>query len=106
MKEAVIWVVAPCSLVEIYGRFRGAYCLIVLMMKVEAATSETSVNAYRTTRCKNPFNSFLKVCEQIVHLLTILYQVEKCWVQGNIAEFKSILTIFYRLLLLKSNATG
>jgi hypothetical protein len=27
MKIAVFWVVAPCSLVEIYQRFRGPCCL-------------------------------------------------------------------------------
>jgi hypothetical protein len=27
MKMAVYWVVAPCSLVEVYQRFRGLYCL-------------------------------------------------------------------------------
>jgi hypothetical protein len=27
MKMAVLWVVAPCSLVEVYRRFRGVYCL-------------------------------------------------------------------------------
>jgi hypothetical protein len=27
MKTAVFWVVAPCSLVEVYRRFRGACCL-------------------------------------------------------------------------------
>jgi hypothetical protein len=27
MKSAVFWVVAPCSLVEVYRRFRGACCL-------------------------------------------------------------------------------
>jgi hypothetical protein len=27
MKMTVFWDVAPCSLVEIYRRFRGAYCL-------------------------------------------------------------------------------
>jgi hypothetical protein len=27
MKMAVFWVVALCSLVEVYSRFRGAYCL-------------------------------------------------------------------------------
>jgi hypothetical protein len=27
MKMAVFWVVAPCSLVEVYQRFRGACCL-------------------------------------------------------------------------------
>jgi hypothetical protein len=26
MKMAVFWVVAPCSLVEVYRRFRDAYC--------------------------------------------------------------------------------
>jgi hypothetical protein len=27
MKLAIFWVVAPCSLVEVYRRLRGAYCL-------------------------------------------------------------------------------
>jgi hypothetical protein len=27
MKMAVFWVVAPCSLVEVYQRFRGPRCL-------------------------------------------------------------------------------
>jgi hypothetical protein len=27
MKMAVFWVVAPCSLVEIYSRFEGTWCL-------------------------------------------------------------------------------
>jgi hypothetical protein len=27
MKMAVFWVVATCSLVEVYRRFRGAFCL-------------------------------------------------------------------------------
>jgi hypothetical protein len=27
LKMAVFWDVAPCSLVEVYRRFRGAYCL-------------------------------------------------------------------------------
>jgi hypothetical protein len=27
MKMAVFWVAAPCSLVEVYRRFKGAYCL-------------------------------------------------------------------------------
>jgi hypothetical protein len=27
MKMAVFWVVAPCSLVEVYKRFRGPCCL-------------------------------------------------------------------------------
>jgi hypothetical protein len=27
MKFRVFWDVAPCSLIEVCGRFRGAYCL-------------------------------------------------------------------------------
>jgi hypothetical protein len=27
MKMAVFWVVVPCSLVELYRRFRGTFCL-------------------------------------------------------------------------------
>jgi hypothetical protein len=47
LKMAVFWVIAPCSLIEIYRRFKGACYLhhqaIVLMME-EASSSETSVN--------------------------------------------------------------
>jgi hypothetical protein len=41
MKKAVFWVVAQCSLVEVYRRFT----LIALMMEA-ANTSEMSVNSY------------------------------------------------------------
>jgi hypothetical protein len=52
MNMAVFWVVAPCSLVDIYRRFRGT-C-------VEAASiSKTSVNFNQTTRRKNPKDSHL-----------------------------------------------
>jgi hypothetical protein len=62
-KMAVFWFVAPCSLVEVYRRFRGAYCLhhecsIALMMEA-ASTSEMSVNFYQTTRCNKPEESHL-----------------------------------------------
>jgi hypothetical protein len=58
-KMAVIWVVAPCSLVEVYQRFRGPCCLHhqgALMMQA-AKTSETLVNFYQTSRCYNPEDS-------------------------------------------------
>jgi hypothetical protein len=44
---AVFWVVAPCSLVEVYRRFRGACCLHHQSNK---CTSETSVNFYQNTQ--------------------------------------------------------
>jgi hypothetical protein len=53
MEMAVFWVVAPCSLVQVYRRFRG-----VLMMEA-ASTSKTSVNFYQTTRRNNPEDSNL-----------------------------------------------
>jgi hypothetical protein len=40
---AVFWVVAPCSLVEVYHHHQGDECLIALMMEA-ARTSETLVN--------------------------------------------------------------
>jgi hypothetical protein len=56
---AVFWIVAPCSLVEVYRRFRGPCCLhhqVALMMEA-ASTSEMSVNFYQTTRRCNPEDS-------------------------------------------------
>jgi hypothetical protein len=60
---AVFWVVAPCSLVEVYQRFRGPYCLHnqgddELLMEAEM-TSETLVNFNQTTRRYNPEDSHL-----------------------------------------------
>jgi hypothetical protein len=49
MKMAVFWVVAPCSLVEVYRRFRGSCCLhhqgdeiIALMMEAASNNPEDS----------------------------------------------------------------
>jgi hypothetical protein len=61
---AVFWVVAPCSLVEVYQRFREPCCLHhqdneALMMEA-ARTSETSVNFYQTTWRYNPEDSHLR----------------------------------------------
>jgi hypothetical protein len=51
MKMAVFGVVAPCSLVEVYRRFRDACCL--------QRQGETPVNFYQTTRHNNPEDSHL-----------------------------------------------
>jgi hypothetical protein len=53
---AVFWVVAPCSLVEVYRLFRSA---IALMMEA-ASTSETLANFYQTTWRNNPEDSHLQ----------------------------------------------
>jgi hypothetical protein len=56
---AVFWFVAPCSLVEVYRRFRGVYCFHHQGLMMEAAkTSETSEN-YQTTRRSNLEGSHL-----------------------------------------------
>jgi hypothetical protein len=44
-KTTVFWVVAPCSLVELYQCFRGPCCFLVQL--------------YQTTRCYNPEDSHL-----------------------------------------------
>jgi hypothetical protein len=97
MKIAVFWVVAPCSLVEIYPlvrpvslhwmtdpyittRFLSPGLLIALMMEA-ARTSEMLVNFYQTTRCYNPEDSNLeysvmkysiKECHYNVQYYTVL----------------------------------
>jgi hypothetical protein len=48
-----LWGVAPSSLVEIGGRFRG---IIVLMMEA-VSIFETSVSFYRVMRCSVPEHS-------------------------------------------------
>jgi hypothetical protein len=56
MKMTVFWKVAPCSLVDVYRRFRCAYSLLVKGV----STSETSVNFYQTTRGNIPEDSHLQ----------------------------------------------
>jgi hypothetical protein len=51
MKMVVVCFVVPCSLVEVYGRFRDVCCL--LHQDDESSTSETPVNFYQTTRYNN-----------------------------------------------------
>jgi hypothetical protein len=72
MKITVFLVAAPCILVEVYRRFRDAYCLHHQgdeYMIEAASTSETSVNFYQTTRRNNPEYSRLVVnlffCEMV-----------------------------------------
>jgi hypothetical protein len=59
MKMAVFWDVAPCSLVEVYRRFRGPCSIIRALMMEAATTSETLENFYQTTHRYNPEDSHL-----------------------------------------------
>jgi hypothetical protein len=83
-EDAVFWLVAPCSLVEVYQRFRGPCCLhhqgdrpsakylsdfcgmcsnlalIIVLMMEAARTSETLVNFYQTTLRYNPEDSHIR----------------------------------------------
>jgi hypothetical protein len=67
---AVFWVVALCSLVEVYQRFIAPCCLhqqgdesFIALMKEAARTYETLVNFYQTTRRYNPEDSGLGTCQ-------------------------------------------
>jgi hypothetical protein len=55
MKMTVFWDIAACSLVEIDRRFRGDFCLGLMMDAV--STSEKSVNFYETARRNIPEDS-------------------------------------------------
>jgi hypothetical protein len=59
-KMTVFWVVAPCSLVDVYQRFRGDETFIVLMMEA-TRISETLVNFYRTTTQRTAIFIFLLI---------------------------------------------
>jgi hypothetical protein len=50
LKIAVFWVVAPCSLVEVYQRFRGPCCL----QRQGATTQKTAIFILTAVRTSNP----------------------------------------------------
>jgi hypothetical protein len=73
-KMTVFWVVAPCSLVEVYRRFRGPCCLH------HQGDDSSLVNFYQTTRRYNSEDS---------HLITI-------YVRIGPKQYKTVF-IYYRL---------
>jgi hypothetical protein len=86
LKMTDFWVVAPCSLVEVYRRFTGACCLRYQGPDDEGSTYETSVNFYQTTRRNNPEDSHLhtgrreNLKSQKTILFTVLsYTQDYCW---------------------------
>jgi hypothetical protein len=81
MKMAVLWVVAPHCLVEVYWHFRGACCLHHQGDVEAASTSEMSVNFYQTTWCNNPEDSHLQLCLFLISFpLFLLTFITSCFV--------------------------
>jgi hypothetical protein len=67
------WVVAPCSLVEVYRQFIGVYCFHrqddnPLMEAVR--TSDTSINLYQITQFNNPTDTHLLLTAVRISKLT------------------------------------
>jgi hypothetical protein len=62
---ASVEMTAPCSLVEVYRRFRGAYCVHWVMTPImeTVSTSETFVNFCQASRRNIP---------EDIHLIIIL----------------------------------
>jgi hypothetical protein len=68
MKMTALWNVMPCSAVETDRCYRDAYCLYLVALFMErASTSETSANFYETARHNNPAD-LPSVCEVIVRI--------------------------------------
>jgi hypothetical protein len=55
--SAIVWIVAPCSVIEVYRRFRGSYYLHHRPDDGGTSISEISENVYQTTRRNNPEDS-------------------------------------------------
>jgi hypothetical protein len=62
MKIAVFWVVAPCSLVEVYQRFRGPCCLH--HQGDRPKTQKTAIFILTAVRTSNPTPFFCLVVAQ------------------------------------------
>jgi hypothetical protein len=92
MKMAVFWIIAPCSLVEVYHRQGDDGRL----MMEAASTSEMSVNFYQTARRNNPEDSHL---HQRVHkspqLVPFLKQLNSVNIRS--ISLRSILIVSYQL---------
>jgi hypothetical protein len=102
IKMAVFWVVAPCSLVEIYRLSEVLAASIIRAMI--ASTSETLVNSYQTTRRNTPEDSHFQNAELLIVKVGGAYTVELQGKQKNIRviENSSKINTFF-LLVFKLN---
>jgi hypothetical protein len=93
---AVFWVVTPCSLVEVYQRFRNPCCLRHQGDEKAARTSETLVNFYQTTRCCNPEDSHVLFKASFTPYGQIsdkLYKIPKLRTFVNVNEASAIFSL-------------
>jgi hypothetical protein len=60
IKVTVFWTVTPCSLVDMYGCFRGTCCLHLQGRGDTSGSSEVLVPMYQTTQSQIPENCNLK----------------------------------------------
>jgi hypothetical protein len=61
LEMAVFWVVAPCSLVEVYQRFRGPCCLPHQGVRLHGATTQkTAIFVLTAVRTSNPTQHLLE----------------------------------------------
>jgi hypothetical protein len=109
MKLAVFWVVSPCSLVEVYKHFRGACCLVIVLMMEALSTFGILVNFYQTTWCNNPEDGHLQLERGVENVrLMLLYpglklglgQVATCYEETKNGYFG----VYYEHMLLLSVA--
>jgi hypothetical protein len=94
------WDTAPCSLVEVDRRFRGAYCLhrITALMMVAVRISKTSVYFNETTRHCITYSPPLE--PEILRVIVALYLLKVRFFKCLMARL-AIFTLFQRLVCLR-----
>jgi hypothetical protein len=102
MKMALFWVVAPCSMVEVYRCFNGACCLRH-QGEAAARTSETSVKLYKTTRRNNPEDSDLQIDYFCVYIYIYMKCLNRVWGQKIHSDLKSNTLRMYIYIISRSS---
>jgi hypothetical protein len=92
MQMTVFWDVEPCSLVQVYRRFRGACCLHHQGDEA-ASTPEMAVNFYRTTWRNIPGDSHLDKKHHSGQQVKILFQILKRDSKGKFLNLPKSLAI-------------
>jgi hypothetical protein len=103
MKMTVFWVVAPCSLVEVYQRFRGISCFhhqgwnaetsVNSSTRLQGATSQKTaiftLNLYSVSKRENEFHTHTKQQIKLQFWITV------CWILTICSSMMQILKSLY-----------